>query len=57
MARQKKTTAKQRAKPKADDLSDAFPNDWLEALILFVAGVGIFGGIVALFYLADKVPQ
>jgi hypothetical protein len=57
MARQKKTTAKQRAKPSKDDIGDAFPNDWIEALILFVAGIGIFGGIVTLFYLADKVPQ
>ena len=30
---------------------DKFPNDWLEALIIFVAGLGVFGGFMALFYL------
>lgn len=31
---------------------DKFPNDWLEALIVFVAGVGMIGGLLALLYLA-----
>lgn len=30
---------------------DKFPNDWLEAVILLVAGIGIFGGFLSLFYL------
>ena len=56
MARQKKTTTKQRVKPRSaspDPIGDRFPNDWLEALILFVAGIGVFGGIFALLYLAQ----
>ncbi len=36
-----------------DPIGDSFPNDWLEALILFVAGVGVFGGLLALLYLAQ----
>ena len=31
---------------------DQFPNDWLEALIVFVAGVGMIGGLLSLVYLA-----
>ena len=41
--------------PRADDLGDSFPNDWVEALVLFVAGVGVFGGLFALYYLAQQV--
>jgi hypothetical protein len=41
-----------RQKSKHDPIADRFPNDWLEALILFVTGVGVFGGIYALVYLA-----
>ncbi len=40
-------------KRKPDEMGDRIPNDWLEALILFVAGVGVFGGIYALLYLAQ----
>ena len=32
---------------------DKFPNDWLEAAILFAAGVGVLGGVFALLYLAE----
>jgi hypothetical protein len=35
-----------------DDLGDTFPNDWLEALIIFLALVGIGGGAVSLYYLS-----
>ena len=38
-----------------DDLGDSFPRDWFEALTIFVAGVGVFGGFVALYYLAQQV--
>ena len=37
-----------------DDLGNRVPNDWLEALVIFVAGVGVFGGFVALYYLAQQ---
>jgi len=37
-----------------DDVGDSFPNDWLEALIIFVAGVGVFGGFVTLYYLGQQ---
>jgi hypothetical protein len=36
-----------------DELGDAFPNDWLEALIILVAIVGISGGGLALYHLAQ----
>ena len=41
-------------RPRGDEVGDSFPNDWIEATILFVTGVGIFGGIAALAYLMDK---
>lgn len=34
-----------------DYLADRVPNDWLEALIIFLAGIGVFGGFVGLYYL------
>ena len=34
-----------------DELGDSFPNDWLEAVILFVVGVAMFGSVVALYHL------
>lgn len=40
---------------RVDDLGDSFPNDYLEALILLVCTFAIFGGFVALYYLAQKV--
>ena len=49
----RKPKQKPRAKSaRPDPIGDSFPNDWLEALILFVAGVGVLGGIYALLYLA-----
>ena len=41
---------------KDDELGDAFPNDWLEGLIVFVALIGILGGALALYHLAQSVP-
>lgn len=32
-------------------VSDKFPNDWLEALIVMVAGIGVLGGFASLVYL------
>lgn len=40
---------------KRDEIGDSFPNDWLEALIIMVAGIGVFGGFVALYYLSQQV--
>jgi hypothetical protein len=37
-----------------DDLGDRIPNDWLEFLIILVAGVAVFGGFVALYYLSQQ---
>ena len=34
-----------------DDLGDSFPNDWLEAAILFVTGLAMFGSVIALYHL------
>jgi hypothetical protein len=42
-------------KPRSDELGDAFPNDWLEALIIFIAGLGVFGGFFALYHLTQQV--
>ncbi len=42
---------------KRDDIGDRVPNDWLEAAILFVTGIGIFGGLFSLWYLAQQMPQ
>lgn len=41
-------------KRREDELGDSFPNDWLEALILFVVGIGIFGGLFSLYYLTQQ---
>ena len=41
---------------KKDDIGDSFPNDWVEALILFVCGVGIFGSVIAMYHLAQALP-
>ena len=34
-----------------DEIGDSFPNDYLEAVILFVVGVAMFGSVVALYHL------
>lgn len=36
---------------------DPYPlvNDWFEALIIFIAGLGMFGGFVGLYYLSQQV--
>ena len=54
----KKAGERQLAKAivRPDALGDSFPNDWFEAVILFVAGVGIFGGVLALWYLIENMP-
>ena len=39
-----------------DDLGDSFPNDWLEALIVFTALVFISGGAYFMYYLAQQLP-
>jgi hypothetical protein len=36
-----------------DDIGDSFPRDWLEALIVFLAGLGVFGSAYALFVLYE----
>ena len=38
-------------KRRHDELGDSFPNDYLEALILFVVGVAMFGSVIALYHL------
>jgi len=62
MAKQSKQTARQKRKPngpsqprRLDDLGQAFPNDWLEAVIVLVAAVAILGGAVGLYYLSKGV--
>ena len=52
MPRQKSKQKPRPASASPDPIGDRFPNDWLEALILFVAAAGIFGGFFALYYLA-----
>jgi len=39
-----------------DDLGDAFPNDILEAVIVFTALVFISGGAYFMYYLAQQMP-
>ena len=39
-----------------DELGDAFPNDWLEAVIVFTALVFISGGAYFMYYLAQHMP-
>ena len=39
---------------KKDEIGDSFPNDYLEVIILFVCGVGIFGGVLSLYYLVQQ---
>lgn len=39
------------SKQSRDDIGDRVPNDWLEATILFVVGVAMFGSVVALYHL------
>jgi hypothetical protein len=39
-----------------DDLGDAFPNDWLEAVIIFTALVFISGGAYFMYHLAQQMP-
>ena len=41
-------------KRRHDDLGDSFPNDWLEAGILFVVGVAMFGSVYALYHLYQQ---
>ena len=53
MPRQKSKQKLRARSVRHDPIGDRFPNDWLEALILFVAGIGVFGGIYALLYLAQ----
>ena len=66
MARRKQTTSKQKPRgkragerqlAKAIAKPDPYPlvNDWLEAVIIFVAGLGVFGGMFALWYLIEQV--
>ena len=43
-------------KVRRDDLGDSFPDDWLEAVIVFVALTGIGGGAFTLYYLAQSMP-
>lgn len=45
----------QRQRRRDDELGDSFPNDWVEALIIFVTGVAMFGGICMLYYLSQQV--
>ena len=48
-----------RSRKEIDEVGDSFPNDWLEATILFVVGVAMFGSVIALYHLwemAQAVP-
>lgn len=41
-------------KQSQDDIGNRVPNDWLEALVLFVAGLGMFGAVMSLYYLSQQ---
>lgn len=43
------------AKRRHDDLGDAFPNDIIEAIIVFVAVVAMSAGAYFLYYLSNQV--
>lgn len=40
---------------RADELGDAFPNDWLEFVIICIAMVGVIGGGIGLYVLSQQV--
>ena len=50
-AREAARLAEADAPRRSDDLGDSFPNDWLEAGIMFVVGVALFGSVFALYHL------
>ena len=41
---------------KDDEIGDTFPEDWVEGLIVFVALIGIGGGALTLYHLAQSMP-
>jgi hypothetical protein len=41
-------------KRRHDDLGDRVPNDWLEAVILFVVGLALIGSTAALYHLYQQ---
>ena len=41
---------------KDDEVGDSFPNDWLEAVIVLVALIGIGGGALTLYHLSQSMP-
>ena len=43
-------------KVRSDELGDSFPDDWIEAVIVFVALIGIGGGAFTLYYLGQSMP-
>ena len=43
------------SKRQDDHLGDRVPNDWLEAVAIFLALVGITGAGIALYYLSQQV--
>ena len=43
-------------KVRKDELGDSFPNDWIEAVVVFVALFAIGGGAFTLYYLAQSMP-
>ena len=38
-----------------NELKDSIPNDWFEAVAIFLALVGITGAGIALYYLSEQV--
>lgn len=53
-AREEAGLAKANLPRRPDELGDSFPNDYLEVAILFVVGLGLFGSVVALYYLWEQ---
>lgn len=41
---------------KDDEVGDTFPDSWVEGLIVFAALIGIGGGALSLYYLAQSMP-
>ena len=41
---------------KDDEIGETFPDSWVEALIIFVALIGIGGGALSLYYLSQSMP-
>ena len=55
MTKQQKERVGPTHRVRKDELGDAFPDSWVEGLIIAVALFGILGGAVALYHLSTTI--